>query len=213
MAKLVLYSDQVIKTNKKVDIELLKLLNKNNASIAYIPSASDPTRKYFQAKVNYYKDLGINNVNYFDLDEEYDELKAKKMFNFDAIHLSGGNTFYFLNLLNKRGFIELLKNYVRNGGILIGISAGSILMTKKIDTAAIGKGADDNSIGIMDNTALGIVDFEFAPHWTGSYKQVKLLKKYAKANKTTVYACKDGSGIVVNGDDIKIIGDIEKIQG
>lgn len=75
MAKLILYSDQLIEENRKVDNELLNLFNKKNPSIAYIPSCSDLSRKYFNPKVEYYKSLGIENIQYFDLDLEYDELK------------------------------------------------------------------------------------------------------------------------------------------
>ena len=211
MAKLVLYSDQIIEANKQVDKELMKLFESKTPSIAYIPSCSDPTRKYFKQKVEYYKALGIDEVEYFDLDKEYDEKRRSEIFNFDAIHLSGGNTFYFLNLIKKRGFIELLQSYVQNGGILIGISAGSILMTNNIKVAGIGEDCDDNFIGIEDITALGLVDFEFSPHWSGNQEDLFLLGEYAQAEETTIYVCRDGSGIVVNGEEIKLIGDIEKI--
>lgn len=163
MAKLVLYSDQMIEANSKVDEELLKLLNKSNPSIAYIPSCSDLTRKYYNQKVDYYKTLGIEDLQYFDLDQEYDETKVKDILKSDAIHLSGGNTFYFLHLLRKRNFIELLRNYVKNGGILIGISAGSILMTNTIFLAGCGEGADINMVGIENKRALGLVILNLHP--------------------------------------------------
>jgi len=212
MAKLVLYSDQFIEENKKVDKELLNLFNKSNPSIAYIPSESSLTRKYFDEKVEYYKALGIENLQYFDIDKEYEASRIVDMFKCDAIQLSGGNTFYFLYLLRKRGLIRSLKSFVKNGGILIGISAGSILMTRNINTAGLGEDADENIIGIKNKAALNIVDFEFMPHWKGSTKKFNLLKKYAEAKKTTVYACKDGDGIIIDGENIKLIGDILKIN-
>jgi len=212
MAKLVLYSDQFIEENKKVDKELLNLFNKSNPSIAYIPSESSLTRKYFDEKVEYYKALGIENLQYFDIDKEYEASRIVDMFKCDAIQLSGGNTFYFLYLLRKRGLIRSLKSFVKNGGILIGISAGSILMTRNINTAGLGEDADENIIGIKNKAALNIVDFEFMPHWKGSTKKLNLLKKYAEAKKTTVYACKDGDGIIIDGENIKLIGDILKIN-
>ena len=212
MAKLVLYSDQFIEENKKVDKELLNLFNKSNPSIAYIPSESSLTRKYFDEKVEYYKALGIENLQYFDIDKEYEASRIVDMFKCDAIQLSGGNTFYFLYLLRKRGLIRSLKSFVKNGGILIGISAGSILMTRNINTAGLGEDADENIIGIKNKAALNIVDFEFMPHWKGSTKKFNLLKKYAEAKKTTVYACKDGDGIIIDGENIKLIGDIIKIN-
>jgi dipeptidase E len=211
MAKLVLYSDQVIEKNRKVDNELLKLFNKTSPSIAYIPSCSDLTRKYFNQKIDYYKALGIEDLKYFDLDEEYDALTVNEIFNYDAIHLSGGNTFYFLHLLRKRGLIDLLGAYVKDGGILIGISAGSIIMTNDISVAGVGEESDENIIGIEDKIGLGLVDFEFAPHWNGSMEYLELISKYAKDKNKVVYACKDGDGIIINGNDIKLIGDVKRI--
>lgn len=211
MAKLVLYSDQ-IKENRQVDRELLRLINKKNPSIAYIPSASDNSRKYFNEKVEYYKDLGISDLRYFDLDQEYDASKIDETFKCDAIHLSGGNTFYFLHLLRKRGYIELLRSYVNNGGVLIGISAGSILMTNCIDIAGLGSDADENFIGIEDKSALGLVDFGFAPHWDGAIEHLELLRVYTKEKNTIVYACKDGDGIILDGNEIILIGDVKKID-
>jgi len=211
MAKLVLYSDQVIEENRKIDNELIKLFNNKNPSIAYIPSCSDISRKYFKHKVEYYNTLGIENIQYFDLDLEYDESKTIDIFKFDAIHLSGGNTFYFLHLLRKRGLIELLQSYVNNGGILIGISAGSILMTKTIEIAGYGEGGDENLIGIEDKSALGFVDFEFMPHWNGTEESLNPIKTYAKLKNTVVYVCKDGDGIIIFDDIIKVMGDVIKI--
>lgn len=80
MAKLILYSDQIIEENKKVDNELLNLLGKSNPSIGYIPSCSDLKRKYFNPKIEYYKTLGIHDIQYFDLDKEYDETKIMDIF-------------------------------------------------------------------------------------------------------------------------------------
>ncbi|WP_142413926.1 Type 1 glutamine amidotransferase-like domain-containing protein [Hathewaya massiliensis] len=212
MAKLILYSDQLIEENRKVDNELLNLFNKKNPSIAYIPSCSDLSRKYFNPKVEYYKSLGIENIQYFDLDLEYDELKIFDIFKFDAIHLSGGNTFYFLHLLRKRGLIENLQSYVSKGGVLIGVSAGSILMTKTIEIAGHGKDGDENIIGIQNNSALNLVDFEFMPHWDGTEESLNSVRSYARLNNTVVYVCKDGDGIVVDNDNVRLIGNVVKIE-
>ncbi|MGH4119162.1 Type 1 glutamine amidotransferase-like domain-containing protein [Clostridium sp.] len=210
MRKIVLYSDQIIKENRKVDYELLRLLNKKNPSIGYIPSCSDLTRKYFNPKVKYYNELGISNIQYFDLDKEYDEIKINDIFKSDAIHLSGGNTFYFLYLLKKRNLVKSLQLYVEQGGILIGISAGGIILSKTIDMAQFG---DEDIVGIADRSSLGIVDFQFMPHWSDDegIKYLDLLKDYSKIKKTTIYACNDGDGIVIDDDDIKFIGNVIKI--
>ena len=209
MKKIVLYSDQ-IKEDRKLDYELLRLLNKKNPSIAYLRGASDLTGKYFNYVVDYYGDLGITNINYFDLDREYDKVKISHIFNYDAIHLSGGNTFRFLNLLRETNVLNPLKSYVESGKVLIGVSAGSIITTKSIDTA---KFLDEDIVGLNDRSSLGVVDFDFIPHWNNnqSEEKLKLLRTYSNLKNRTIYACKDGNGIVIEGEDIKFIGDIIKV--
>lgn len=168
MTKLVLLSDLYFESNHELDQRILSLFNSDQLSIGYIPSCSDPGRKYFEHTVRYYNQLGIETIDYYDLDLEYEENRFNTIFENDAIHLSGGNTFYFLSLLQKRNAMELLRSYVHKGGILIGVSAGSILTTPTIEMAGYGKDADENHIGLMDKQALALVDFEFSPHWDGS---------------------------------------------
>jgi dipeptidase E len=50
----VLYSDQVIAANRKVDAHLLRLLAKPAPRIGYIPSAPDPEQRFFRDKQSYY---------------------------------------------------------------------------------------------------------------------------------------------------------------
>lgn len=98
-------------------------------------------------------------------------------------------------------------NYVMNGGILIGVSAGSIIMTPTIEIAAIGKEADPNHIGIQDLKALGLVSFEFMPHWDGREGSLEPINKYARERNTITYVVKDGGGVVVANNDIEVIGE------
>jgi dipeptidase E len=188
------------------------LLGKKGPRLAYIPSQSDLQRRYFNEKVEWYKqfEFGINDLLYFDVDKEYDERKIDKLFACDAIFLSGGNTYYFLNSLKKRKFLPKLREYVRIGGILIGVSAGSIIMSKTIDITTL---HDENTIGLKDYAALGLVDFEFFPHLDHNMKQyLEELKKYSIKSNTVIYACKDGDGIIVNNHEIKFFGEVLKIK-
>ena len=209
MKKLVLHSDQ-IQGHKKVDLAFMELLGKKSPRLAYIPSQSDLQRRYFNEKVEWYKQFGITDLLYFDVDKEYDERKIDKLLACDAIFLSGGNTYYFLNTLKKRKFLPILMEFVWKGGILIGVSAGSIVMSKTIDITTL---HDENTIGLKDYTALGLVDFEFFPHLDHNMKQyLEKLKKYSIKSNTVIYACKDGDGIIVNNHEIKFFGNILKIQ-
>lgn len=212
MTTLVLLSDLVFESNDKLDQKILRLFNREQSSIGYIPSCSDPERKYFEHTRRYYNQVGIDNIQYYDLDLEYEESTFGSIFECDAIHLSGGNTFYFLSLLQKRNVLGLLRSYVKSGGILIGVSAGSILTTPTIEIAGYGEDADENEVGLNDMKALGLVDFEFAPHWDGSEDALNSLREYTRVNRTAVYVCQDGGGLVIDGESVELYGNVSLVD-
>jgi len=212
MTSLVLLSDLVFESNDKLDQRIRSLFNSEQPSIGYIPSCSDPERKYFEHTRRYYNQIGIDNIQYYDLDLEYEERTIGSIFECDAIHLSGGNTFYFLSLLQKRNMVGLLRSYVKSGGILIGVSAGSILTTPTIDIAGYGEDADENNVDLKDMQALGLVDFEFAPHWDVSEDTLNSLREYTRVNRTAVYACQDGGGLVMDGESIELYGHVRLLD-
>ena len=90
----------------------------------------------FSAEAAYYAALGASLDVYYDLDQEYQPDQLGVLLSCDAVHLSGGNTFTFLYRLRQRGMIEVLQQYAANGGVLIGTSAGAMLLTRAIATAA-----------------------------------------------------------------------------
>lgn len=211
LKKLIFYSDQIIGKSDNLDEELLNLLNKKNPKLAYISSCTDLTRKYYNQKVEYYKRLGIYNLLYFDIDEDFHENKIKELLQCDAIHLSGGNTAYFLSNIKRRNFHKLLKDYVEKGGTLIGISAGSIIMTEAIDIVTIGD-TYENFYDLNSSEGLGLVNFEFMPHWNDKIYNIDKYKTYSLTSEKTLYLCSDSDGIVVRDDDIKFIGNILKVE-
>ncbi|MCF7755786.1 Type 1 glutamine amidotransferase-like domain-containing protein [Paenibacillus xylanexedens] len=212
MTTLVLLSDLVFKSNDKLDQRIRSLFNSEQPSIGYIPSSSDPEQKYFEHTRRYYNQIGIDNIQFYDLDLEYEERTFGSIFECDAIHLSGGNTFYFLSLLQKRNMVGLLRSYVKSGGILIGVSAGSILTTPTIEIAGYGEEADENKVGLNDIKALGLVDFEIAPHWDGSEDTLNSLREYTRVNRTAVYVCQDGGGLVIDGESVELYGNVSLVD-
>jgi dipeptidase E len=209
MKKLVLYSDQIPSVTDKIDKELVTILGKSNPIIGYIPSAADPQRKYFSQRQEYYSRQGMDLKVYFELDKEFHPNLLESLLSCDAIHLSGGNTYYFLHWLRKRKMLLPLRRYVKKGGVLIGVSAGSILMTPDISTSALC--GDEPIEGENDTVALNLVDFAFVPHFGSIPSDLVALREYSRVHRTAVYACRDSDGIVVIDDDVKCVGDVIKI--
>jgi dipeptidase E len=143
---------------------------------------------------------------YFELDEAYDPNRLDTLLACDAIHLTGGNTYYFLHWLRKRDMLVPLRQYVARGGVLIGVSAGAILMTPDVTTAALC--GDEPLEGETDPAALHLVDFAFVPHFGEIPSDLAALQAYSQDHQAVVYACRDGEGIVVEDDQVKCIGDV-----
>lgn len=197
--KLVFYSE-ILARNSLMDRDVYGLIGKNKPKIGYLSSETDKERKYFQEVKDYYQKYGFLEFLYFDLDREYDPSIKKKLAHCDAIHLSGGNTYHFLHHIKRRGFTSFLRDYAKSRGVLIGISAGAIIMTSTITTTTLFKGEpeDENKLGVKDFSAINLVNFEFFPHF-GDPSEKKKLVEYSKKRGKVIYACEDGTGIIVDG--------------
>ncbi|MBS4537302.1 hypothetical protein GOQ27_02450 [Clostridium sp. D2Q-11] len=77
---------------KGMNEALLGMLENTNPKVGYIASQSDPCRKFFKKAKDFYESIGINSINYFDIEEEYQKENEGWLFNSDIIHLSSGNT-------------------------------------------------------------------------------------------------------------------------
>lgn len=188
----------------KVNNHLLKMINKSNPRVGYIASESDRERKYFNKTKKYYEDMGINNLIYIDLEEEYDETQVDDLSKYDVIHLSTGNTFKFLSLLKKRRMVWKLVGYSKAGGILVGVSAGGIIMGKDI---TIAKFADVNEVGLDDFTSLDLLGFTVKPHWNKWEHRIDDFKRYSVEADIKVYVIRDGEAIVVEEGKTSIYGE------
>jgi dipeptidase E len=204
MKKLVLYSAQEIPEDHKVNLELMRLIAKPNPRIAYIPSDFVNDSPWFHSKKTYYAQYGATLEEPVQFGAVLLESGLQNLFAFDAIHLSGGDTSQFLTLLREHHLLERLQNYVALGGVLIGISAGAIIMTPNIFTAY--DCGDEHPPEPFDHTALRLVNFAFMPHYEPAL-EIRCQELALELNRT-LYACRDGDGIVVNGDEIRLMGDV-----
>ena len=106
--------------------------------------------------------------------------------------------------------MDTLIQYVNRGGLLIGVSAGSILMTPDISTSTLC--GDEVMEGETDYSGMGLVDFSFVPHFGAIPSDIDDLKKYSRDKQTRVYAASDSGGVVVVDDKVKCIGDVIEIN-
>lgn len=202
--KLVFYSDQIVPDNRQVDQALIRLFSTTSPQIGYIPSAGDPEQRWLRAAQAYYRQSDLDLSLSFPLDNAYDPALLPQLLACDAIHLSGGNTYQFLAALHKRALVEPLRSYTAAGGILIGVSAGAILLTPTIHTAALC--GDIPASDQADGTALGLVPFAFLPHSNHLPDVDAIIQAYLQHHRQPLIACPDGSGVIIDGATTTLIG-------
>jgi dipeptidase E len=205
--RLALYSDQECPENRPMDERLLTLMGVPNPEIGYISSEPDPQRIYFARKCAYYAELGVTLRHYVDAETASPSAIAA-LLQCDAVHLSGGNTFVFSRWLERAGLFEPLREYAQERGVLIGASAGAILLTDLLATATLcGDVADDPS---EEYNSLGLVHFGFWPHYL---PDEALMKKVAVLleKSSYIYACQDGSGLIIDGHRLEQWGKVSPL--
>lgn len=207
--KLVLYSGYA-EANEPIDRAALRLTGKKNPRFVFIPSANHVPEFEYEYVKDTYGALGVTNIAQLNLDRPYSLTDAEKIIkSADIIYLSGGNTFYFLKSIRRNHFDRLLLKFVHNGGVLAGLSAGAIIMTPSIATASYPKfDRDENTVGIRNLDALGLVNFEFFPHYNHEPEYARELRKQSTLIKHPIYGVSDGGGIIVENDRLSFFGNV-----
>lgn len=202
--KIILLSDYKYISFNELGARLIELIGKNKPTIGYISSSPDATRKFYHETKEYYSKCNAILNPYTDLEEEFNKDDIERVFQADAIHLSGGNTFRFLYWMVERGLDKQLVEYVNNGGVLIGVSAGSIIMTPNISECLFC--GDENLIGLENTKGLGLVNFHYLPHFTEENIFIKDVISKSKQDSSAILVSRDYDWIVIDGTNAEIYG-------
>jgi dipeptidase E len=212
MGKLFLYSDQIIESpgNQRLDSLLFNGMETEKIKVGYIPSTQDKDKKYFRTKVDYYQNYGIADIMFFDLYGEFTSININKLMECDIIHLSAGNPIEFRKAITNRKMEQVLWDYYHSGGIIVGVSGGALQLGQSTALFHLFKGSDS----VESSDALKMVNFEFLPHynrWNNDFKQKVLA--YSKRTGTRILCVNDGDGVIVDKENIQMIGNIKVIGG
>lgn len=211
MAKNIFLLSMMSPLDKGLRETLAQEILKRGTKVAYVSSSPQSSnRPYYQSTISDYAAISPDvRVDYFDLSDAFTDEMLAGLSSYAAVYLSGGNTFTFMDSAQKRGLQTLLEQYLANGGILIGASAGSIMCTPSIELAKFG---DENEVGITDFAGFCFVDFEFHPHFTDDQEEREYLAEYQRVHEREIYTCRDGAGLHVSDSGIEIFGDASKLM-
>lgn len=114
-----------------------------------------------------------SNIKVYDL---HIGMEIEELQQYDVIYLCGGNTHYLLERINDTNFNKTLMEYINNNGLVIGVSAGSLIFSNNL----------------QDN--LGLIDTKLDVHCATGEKRGKLaypLKNNVKLTNTCALVIRD----------------------
>ena len=111
---------------------------------------------------------------------------------FDVIYISGGNTFGTMKRLKEAGADRIVRNYVNQGAVYIGGSAGAHIASVSIEHV---KKYDTDTFGLTDFKGLGLFYGVLICHYTDDRKDD--LEALKNRSPYPVTALRDDEAIVI----------------
>jgi len=209
--RLVLYSGGQLRSNHKLHQKVVELARQKHGkkplTMTYISFCSENSSIFFYRAKRRFSANGVQNFFCLNVDNSPSSADIKTAFKSDIIYLAGGNTFYYLKHLRESGVLPKLKAFAEKGGVIAGLSAGGLIMSPTVALAADeGLVPDENEVGMKNFKSLGLFNFEFSPHYEGGPREIKAHLAYSKKTRFPIYAVEDGSGIVIDGNEIIVYG-------
>ena len=136
---------------------------------------------------------------YFNKKEEL----RKKLDEYGAVWVSGGNTFVLRQAMKLSGFDEILKNLVKTDMLYGGYSAGICVLSPSLNGIELVDNPKakpyKNSKLLMDG--LGILEYSIVPHYKSDHPESEAMSKevdYYKRKKIPFQTLIDGEVIIIH---------------
>lgn len=178
-----------------------------NKKIGFIPTAGEPYENPYFVEESRQR-LKLHGLELIEIDVSNQERTnlIQLLESVDGIYVAGGNTFWLLQQLTKKGLVEHIREQVKAGKPYFGESAGAVLLANTIETAA---SIDDpqDATELTSYDGLGLINFFPLPHvGKEKYKPLfdKLIEEYKDTVKIVQYT--DEQAIIIkNGTEYEIV--------
>ncbi len=191
-----------------IDKRVVELTDKVNPNFLFIGLASSFSDSYYDTMKKIYKDLGCtcaylkkkNILNNRDIVE-------KKISDADIIYFCGGDTIKLVNDLKEYDLVSLLKKAYDNGTILVGMSAGAIMLSKEGYSDSLKLRDEADKYTFVEG--LDFIDIVICPHYNDISKKEEL-KGDLKGTDKKVYSLDNGTALISIDNNISFISSINK---
>ena len=190
--------------------EILSVLPKpaDKVRVAHIITASkvESDTSYVEKDRELMREAGFN-VEDIDIEGKNKKQLMKLLEAVDVIYVQDGNTFYLLKQIRKSGFNKIIKKLLRKGIIYIGVSAGSIVVGKTIETASWKNNKD--KFGLLNLKGLKLVKSNIFVHYKPEDEQI--IKQKPKRIKKKLRILTDEQALFVIDKKTILVGEGEAI--
>ena len=197
----------------EIDERLTEILGKNGL-ITVIPTSPDE-HSSAEAIAEYFETIEIKAQTLSKRAYSSKETLKNQILSSSAVYLCGGNTYDFLSFAQNMDLFTTLTILEENAGIIAAESAGSIILSNDISTAAIPTSCpDDNLIGLRYLDAMDRIPFHISPHFDPQDSDAKRdtaeLQTLANDSSREVLMLEDGEGFIMQDREITFFQGIEK---
>ena len=186
--------------------EYLRKIKPDIQTMAYIPSRSDFGKVYYKRVTETYAEL-VKNFIYCDLEKNNSEKIMKLIFSSDAIFLAGGDECFILKTMLTNRMKDKFENYLKKGGLIIGLCAGAEVLSQ--DIILVEESKKKGKIISLDY-GLQLIDFVVFPRYDSMVNKNSVIEYCKKTNKKIILMGQN-SCVVLDGEKMRKEGDVEII--
>lgn len=194
--------EQTIEANKR-----LNQVIDHTKPCLYIPLAMeadmyDSCYKWISGEL---KDLDIP---YIDMVRSAEELAEKDLSAYSVLFIGGGNTYKLLYDIKRCGMFEKIREYLENGGVAFGGSAGAIIFGEDLESCKLD---DPNEVDLKDTAGYDVLGgISVLCHYTNRTTEEDEKNKeflLSISDHRRILAMPEEVTVFVNDDKVEIIGD------
>lgn len=211
-------------TTDEIEMEVSRIVGKPaseidiaiiNESMYYIDK-NRSKRWYIKELSNIEKHIG-GRIEFIDFYAHTKEEIEERLMNADLIYIVGGKQHIYSKLFYETDTVDLIKQ-IAERKVLMGTSAGSIVLGKKIQSKSFWKERYDIDIDTekYGYKELEIVPFNIIPHYLSEERKnwtKDFFERTLSDNPFTVYAIRDNQAVAYIDGKIEFIGGEPEIFG
>lgn len=179
-----------------IDREIVRLSNKKNPKLLFIPTASSDVGRYWKHIQEYFGKFLKCRTDVLFLMKEPPSKKQirRKILSANVIYVGGGNTLQMMRVWRRLGVDKLLISAYKNGTVLSGISAGAICWFRSGHSDSMSF-YNPRKWKYINVRGLGLIKGIHCPHYDGMTRGIPRRKHFRDMIRKT-----GGVGIAIENN-------------